>query len=187
MKEVKDALKILIQGESDAVDHYFMFSEQATKEGYNNIALLFKALAMAEKIHIKNHLNALGEEFEIKKNINTSVLSTKENIDLALNGEKVESRKLYPKLIKSIRKYNKSEYGKVAKLSMTWAKLAEKEHAKLLKIAYASLSKSQDMVFETLSVCNVCGNVVIDQKKDEECKICGHDSIFFETVTKDIL
>ena len=187
MTEVKKALRTLIQGETDAVNFYMEFSKVAKQEGFQNISTLFKALAKAEEIHIKNHYNALGEEFVVKKTGVIPTQSTLKNINFALSGERKESKKLYPKLIKSIKKYLNTEFGKVAKLSMTWAKSAEKEHAKLLKMALKSLSKGCDMTYDKITVCTVCGNVIIDQTSDKECIVCGHDSIFFQSVDKVVL
>ncbi|MGL1891764.1 MAG: rubrerythrin family protein [Spirochaetaceae bacterium] len=184
MNKVKSALKILIQGESDAVETYLAFANKAEEEGYINISLLFRALIVAERIHIKNHQNALGEDFIPVKNVLESVESTLININTALIGETEENKKLYPKLIKSIKKETSNEYGKVAKLSMMWAQKVEKEHARLLKIAYKSLSKGSDLDFKNILICQVCGNVEINKYNKNECGICGHDSIFFKSLTE---
>ena len=184
MENVKESLRTLIQGESDAVALYSQFMEKARQESFWNIATLFEALIMAEKVHIKNHYNALGEDFVPEVRTFEKSNSTKENLEIALKGEDQESRKLYPKLIKNIKKESKTEYGKVAKLSMTWAKVVEKEHAKLLRIAYKNLIKNKSFDFNTISVCQVCGNIVINKKNDSVCQVCGHDDIFFKAISK---
>ena len=60
---IKNALISALNGEHSAVKKYSEFAEIAQKENYPNIAYLFKSLVYAEKIHIKNHLNALKEDF----------------------------------------------------------------------------------------------------------------------------
>jgi len=185
LNKVKEALQILIQGECDAVENYNEFSIQADIDGLKNISILFKALVMAEEIHIKNHYNALGEEFSVAKNKAMVVSSTLNNLKASLEGEVEENKELYPRLIKSIKKECSDEYGKVAKLSMTWAKSAEKEHAKLLKLAYKSLKSGKDIAFDHISICQVCGNIVLNMDSSKECSICGHDSFFFESITVD--
>lgn len=186
MNKVRRALKILIKGENDAVVLYGQFLDQAKLEGYNNIATLFEALIMAERIHIKNHYNALGEEFIPVKSEIKQIGSTLENLITALTGEAYENKKLYPQLIKSIKKECSNDYGKVAKLSMMWAKIVEKEHARLLKSAFKSLKSGNDILFDNISICQVCGNVVIDKIADKECTVCGHDHIFFKTISQGI-
>lgn len=182
MDNVKDALKTLIDGERGAVQMYTAFGEKAKEEGFENIALLFKALVAAEKIHIKNHLNALGEEYNKIVSEEISVKSTMENVEQALKGEVEENKHLYPRLIKSIKKSCGEMYGKVARLSMVWARDVEKEHAKLLNKALKSLKTGSDISFEKISICQVCGNIVLDDSSEKECAICGHDAIFFQAV-----
>lgn len=183
MTKIKNAFTELIQGEREAVEKYTLFSNVAKDEGFKKISLLFDALIKAEKIHIKNHLNALGEMVPEVEIININVGSTLTNIEEALKGEVKENKSLYPRLIKSIKGEDNTQYGKVAKLSMTWAGKVEKEHAKLLKLALKSVKKGIDINFENVYFCKVCGNVEINWKSEKECKVCGHDSIFFKKIT----
>ena len=180
MIKSKEALKIVIKGETEAVATYKEFANIAEKEGYKNISILFKALIKAEYIHIKNHRNALGEGFtpDIDTDIKTG--STLDNIQAAIIGETEENKKLYPSLIKSIKKELNSEYGKVTRLSLLWASKAEKEHANHLKSALAALKEGKDLEFDAIYICDVCGNVVFDSDANKECEICGHDIIFFK-------
>ena len=46
-------------GESQAHMKYLIFSEVAQKSGMKNIARMFEAIAYAEKVHAKNHLQVL--------------------------------------------------------------------------------------------------------------------------------
>lgn len=178
MEKSKNALKILITGECNAVKTYEAYSLKAKEEGYVKIAALFAALSKAERIHIKNHLNALAEDYTV---VTDEVVagSTLDNIKSAIEGESEESRELYPRLIRSIRSECKTEYGKVARLSMMWARKVEKEHARLLKRAYKALKKGIDFQFQTIYLCQVCGNIELDNLKGDVCDICGHDIQFF--------
>lgn len=185
MEKVKKALKILIDGESSAVKMYSKYSDIALNEGFGNISILFRSLAMAEKIHIKNHFNALGEEYTPVIDEDFKTETTLENIKEALNGEMEENKSLYPKLVKSIKKECKSHEGKVARLSMIWAQKVEKEHAKLLKRALKSIKQGKDFTFNEIYICQVCGNVVLDRKSEKECEVCGHDTLFFKSVRGD--
>jgi len=185
VNSVKEALRTLIKGENDAVALYKQFFEQAKKENLHNIALLFEALVMAEKIHIKNHFSALDEEFIPEKSKNQSIGTTLENLNTALTGEVRENKELYPRLIKSIKKDINTQYGKVAKLSMMWAKNVEKEHAKLLKKAFKSLKKGNDIKLHSISICQVCGNIVVNKNSQKVCDVCGHDDIFFKSIYED--
>jgi rubrerythrin len=180
MEKTKLALKEVIIGESEAVIRYGKFSEVALNEHLPNIALLFKALAKAETVHIRNHLQALKEPFSPKIDDIGATSSTQKNLEDAIKGEIAENKEMYPRLIKSMKKESKELYGKVATLSMTWASKAEKVHADLLKMALKSIKNKKDVEFNLIFVCEVCGNVVIDGDARVECEICGHDTIFFK-------
>ncbi len=185
MEKIKEALKILITGETDAVNKYNEFSRKAFEENYNKIGLLFSTLAMAERIHIKNHLNALKEKFIPQLEDVPDVANTIDNIKTAIDNEVNESKRIYPKLIKSIKGECNSEYGKVSRLSMIWAHKAEIEHSKLLKKAYKAVKSGKDMEFENIYFCQVCGNIVLDRKSEKECTVCGHDVQFFKNKSED--
>lgn len=181
--ESEKALKILIEGETSASANYSKFAKKADEEELPTIAALFRALSSAELIHIKNHNKALGsiynptaEPCEIK--------DTLSNLKTAIEGETEENKKLYPSLIKKIKKETKTEKGKVARLTMVWAQKAEAEHAKLLKKAFQSLKSGTDLDAEQIFICKVCGNVLLNKNNKKECTVCGHDFLFFEKVDR---
>ncbi len=60
----KDALLSAFCSESMAHTRYLIFAEIAEREGYPNVARLFKAIARSELIHAKNHYNNLKEYSE---------------------------------------------------------------------------------------------------------------------------
>lgn len=182
MEKTKKALKTLIIGEREAVKKYSKFLKIANEEGFHNTALLFKALVFAEEIHIKNHLNALGEALEEEGVDDTLPGKTLDNLINSLKGEVLENKTLYPQLIKSIKSEVNTQYGKVARLSMMWAQKVENEHAKLLKKAIKAIKSGKDLQFRNIYYCQVCGNVELNWTGKDECKICGHDSIFFKSV-----
>ena len=66
---------------------------------------------------------------------------TIENLANAIKAESHEGKYLYSKLMKNIKNETNTEYGKVANLTMLWAKKVEKEHARILKKALKSLKK----------------------------------------------
>lgn len=182
MEKTKEALRILTTGEMNAVKTYEAFSNKAYEEGYPNVGLLFKALSKAERIHIKNHLHALEEEFSPELD-DVQSASTRENLIAAIQGESEEGKKLYPKLMKYIKSECKTEYGKVARLSMQWALKVEKEHARILKKALKSIKSGNDFSSDRIFLCQVCGNLVLDESPGKGCDVCGHDVQFFNQIS----
>src|SRR4051812_43692012 len=58
-------MQAAFNGESNAHARYLAFSQQADKEGYADVANLFRAAARAEQIHASNHsevIKQLGAE-----------------------------------------------------------------------------------------------------------------------------
>lgn len=177
--ECENALKILIEGETSASALYEKFAVTAEKEGFKNVATLFNALTEAERIHIKNHTRALGKAYKPLPE-DGQVGNTITNLKSAIDGETEENKKLYPSLIKKIKKETKEEKGKVARLTMVWAQKAEAEHAKLLKQALKAVKNGQDLKIEQIYICRVCGNIILNRNGEKECDVCGHDFLFFE-------
>ena len=70
MREMtKKALNDAFTGESMAHMKYLIFSQMAEKEGYKNVARLFKAIAFAEQVHATNHATNLEMIKETKDNL----------------------------------------------------------------------------------------------------------------------
>ena len=65
----EENLKNAFAGESQAHMKYQIFSEKAEEEGFKNIARLFRAIAYAELVHAKNHLNALSAVSQTPENL----------------------------------------------------------------------------------------------------------------------
>ena len=55
----KANLEAAFAGESQAHMRYLIFADKAEKEGFSNVARLFRAVARAEQAHATNHFRAL--------------------------------------------------------------------------------------------------------------------------------
>lgn len=152
-KNLRDAFA----GESMAHIRYLIFSEVADKEGYPNIAKLFKAIAYAEYVHAKNHYKTLNE-----------VKDTLNNLEVAINGETYEVEEMYPAFIEVA----KLQGEKRAQLGMNYALEAEKIHADLYEKARKAVSERKDLDIKKVIVCPFCGYTVVDEAPDK-CPICG--------------
>lgn len=158
-----DNLKDAFSGESMANRKYLAFAEKADKDGYKQIAKLFRAAAAAETVHAHNHLDILGE-----------IKSTNENLQEAINGETFEFEEMYPGYIKEA---NEEENTKAA-WSFDVANKVEKVHADLYQRALDNMGNNEDVDYY---VCQVCGNTVENEAPDV-CPICGAPKSKFEKV-----
>ena len=55
----QDALVSSYGGESMAHMRYLIFADIAEREGFKNVARLFRAIAFAEQVHARNHYQRL--------------------------------------------------------------------------------------------------------------------------------
>jgi rubrerythrin len=179
----KECLKAGIVAEFQAIHKYQRIAAVAEQAGFRNIAYLFDSLIFAEKIHIRNHRNALEDpsyesEFEVY-----TPQSTLENVRAAIEWELYEGRVMYPGFIKEIKGELDGEFGKVARLSFAWAKKVELNHAKVLKLALHAIKEGKDLEIDNIYVCRVCGNILLTDPK-ESCPVCGHDSRFYKKIER---
>ncbi|MFX0002584.1 MAG: rubrerythrin family protein [Candidatus Hodarchaeota archaeon] len=157
MSKTEEGLKEAFAGESQANRKYLAFAEQADKEGFPQIAKIFRAAAAAETVHAHNHLRALG-----------GIKSTKENIHAAIEGEHYEFTKMYPEFLEAA----KNEGNKQAERTFNYANEVEKVHHNLYNAALESIEKGKDLEKNDLYICPVCG-YTHEGEPPEKCPVCG--------------
>lgn len=164
MSKTTDNLKEAFAGESQANRRYLAYAKQADKEGYAQIARLFRAVAAAETVHAHNHLRILGE-----------IKDTAHNLDEARAGENYESVSMYPEMVAVAEE----EGEKKALTSFKWAWDVEKEHEILFQQALENLgSEAQDV---EIWVCPVCGSTHVGVRP-ERCPVCGTPGDRFDKI-----
>ncbi|MCX5891501.1 MAG: rubrerythrin family protein [Deltaproteobacteria bacterium] len=156
-------LKAAFAGESQANRKYLAFAEKAEKDGYPQVARLFRAAAAAETVHAHNHLKAL-------KAIN----ATPDNLKEAIAGETAEFREMYPGMIAAAQ----AEGHKEALRSFEFANAVEQTHAQLFEKALANLEKKK---LVDIFVCAVCGHTVEGEPPDN-CPVCKALKKFFKKI-----
>jgi rubrerythrin len=164
MSKTEEYLKEAFAGESQANRKYLAFAEKAEKDGYRQVASLFRAAAEAETIHAHNHLRALK-----------GVKSTKENLEEAISGEIYEFKEMYPKMIEAAE----TEANKVAERTFRYANEVEKIHAQLYQMALDSLETAQEDY--PYYVCPVCGYTA-EKEAPEQCPVCGAKGSLFKRI-----
>jgi rubrerythrin len=153
MTKSEKNLQEAFAGESQANRKYLAFAKQAEKEGYPQVAKLFRAAAAAETVHAHSHLKQLG-----------GIKSTKENLETAVSGEAFEFKEMYPQMIKDAE----AEGNKGALRSFNFANEVEKVHHDLYKKALDTLGKNEETDYY---VCDICGYTAEGSAPDE-CPVC---------------
>lgn len=155
MPSTSENLSTAFAGESMANRKYLAFAKQAEKDGFKNVASLFRAAAEAETIHALGHFHAMD-----------GVKSTLENLEYAIKGETYEHEDMYPPMFDQAQK----EGHKAAKM-FKWAMEVEKVHADLYKAALEAVRTGKDIDSEVW-LCPVCGHLEF-KTPPEKCPACG--------------
>jgi rubrerythrin len=171
---------------------YNAFSEKAEKEGYRQIAKLFKALATAESIHARNFENVLDEAgIDVEKTIpEFKVETTEKNLQLAIEEEIMDIDSTDPGYIEESLNSEITKANDV--FSAVWE--AEKTHKNLLVLIYdvlmtkafkvndvakesapsrENLATIEDLFSKTnYYVCPIDGRVFDSSNVTEKCNTC---------------
>lgn len=167
-------LKTAFVGESQANRRYLLFADKADQEGQSQIARLFRAVAAAETVHAKRHLDAMDgasravAEALANEGQTNSAQSTRDNLTAAAAGEYYEFTQMYPPFIKEAEKEDNLR----ARISFDRANSVEKIHHSLFEAALKALEANQPLKAEAYYVCGVCGYTVAGEAP-EKCPICG--------------
>ena len=164
MSKTNEDLKAAFAGESQANRRYLAFAKQAEKEGYPQIAKLFRAVAAAETVHAHNHFRALG-----------GVGSTTENLKAAIAGENYEVITMYPEFIDDAE----MEGEKKATTTFKWAWEVEKQHEQYFQLALETLGAEAKEI--EIYVCPVCGSTHFGAPPGK-CPICSTPGNRFERI-----
>lgn len=152
-------------GEAKAYFRLLAYAEKADEEKIPQIALLFRAIADAERVHATRQLN-LVKDIVVK--------DTDTNLEKSFQREKSISENEYPDFLNDAEQEGES----AAALVFSQARDAEGFHAKLYERAIMNLIKNKVKAYH---VCQVCGYVT-DKKIPAKCPVCGAPKEKFKSI-----
>jgi len=165
MPTTMENLAVAFAGESQANRKYLAFARQAEKEGFAQIAKLFRAAAEAETLHAHAHLANMG-----------GVGTTVQNLEAAVKGETYEFTEMYPPMVKQAL-----TEGHKARQMLGLALAAEKVHAGLFQQALEAMRSGKDLSQMDVYLCPVCGDLEFGAAP-EACPICGAPKARFQKI-----
>lgn len=156
-------------GESMARNKYDFFAKIAKKEGYEQIANIFKETADNEKAHAKLWFKYLN---------GGSLGDTVSNLAAAAAGEHYENSEMYVRMAETAREEGFKEIARKFEMVGEIEKSHEERYLKLLKnIQEAKVfARGEEKVW----VCLECGRVHVGKTAPEVCPVCGHPQAYFE-------
>lgn len=152
--ELEACLKAAFAAESKAHVRNQAFAGRADREGYPQVARLFRAVAEAERVHASEYL----------KYLEGVVGDTQQNLKTAFEHEIKANTEEYAPLIKQAIESKREDVS----WSLIRSRDVEKRHADLYKAALSAMAVDRDVKY---SVCQVCG-YVFDGALPERCPVC---------------
>jgi len=160
-RKTPENIRNAFAAEAKAHFRLLAFAKRAAEEGYPQIASLFRAIAMAESAHARNHFALLEK-----------VGTTEDNLKLSFEKETYVNDVAYPEFLKDAW----AEEDKNAIWFFTKARNSEERHARLYKQALTDMMADRKADFY---VCSYCGWVE-EGGAPEECPNCTNKAEFYE-------
>jgi len=164
-KKTKENVYTAFIGEAKAYFRLLAYAEKAEEEDVPQIALLFRAIAEAERVHATRNLNLVKDIL---------VKDTDTNLKKSFKREKSISENEYPEFIKDAERDGE----KTVALAFSQARDAETFHLKLYERAIYHVIKDEIKAYH---ICQVCGYVT-DKSIPNKCPICGATKEKFKTL-----
>ncbi|MDR1898397.1 MAG: rubrerythrin family protein [Treponema sp.] len=156
-------------GESQARNKYTYYASKAEKEGYHQIAGIFRETAENEKEHAKIWFKLLH---------GNDIPDTASNLADAAGGENYEWTDMYEGFAKTAAEEGFSEIAALFRLVGAIEKEHEARYRKLLDNVKGGLVFSRDG--EQIWQCSNCGHIVVGKKAPQTCPVCKHPQAYFE-------
>lgn len=154
-ERTEEDLAQAFSAESKASIRNEAFARKAEKEGYRQIARLFRAVSEAESVHAHRYLRLMRGK----------IGSTEENLETAFQNEIKAHVDEYPRLIKNA--FDKGQ--RVLERAFSQSRDVENRHAELYKRAMNDMLQERETGYH---VCQVCGYISEDEPP-ESCPVCG--------------
>ena len=171
-------------GESQARNRYTYFASAARKEGYEQIANIFAETAENEKEHAKVFFKHLqGGEVEITAPYPAGVIGkTKENLEAAAAGEKMEWTTIYANFAKTAKTEGFAEVADSFEQISKVEKFHEARYRKLIaNVAKKTVFKKGKAVKWH---CINCGYIAEGTKPPKLCPACQHPQSYYEILAE---
>lgn len=160
-------LQAAFAGESQATNKYTYFASVAKKEGYEQIAEIFRKTSANEQYHAKMWLRELE-----------GIGTTAENLTAAAEGENFEWTDMYERMAREADEEGFAEIAAAMRGVGAIEKHHEERYRKLLKNVEDGVvfSREGDCIWQ----CRNCGHIVVGKKAPELCPVCKHPQAYFE-------
>jgi len=188
MKDTIQNLAKAFIGESQARNRYTFYAKVAKKEGYEQIAAIFRETAEQEREHASQLFKLINElkkdssedlnEIKVEAAAPTTLGTTAENLKAAMAGENYEHTTMYPEFAKKAKEDGLPQIEARLKAIAKAEEHHEEWYQKLLKeVEVGTVFKKEE---ETIWVCRECGYVHVGKEPPEVCPSCSHPQAYYQ-------
>ena len=181
-------LKAAYESEKAASEHYVGFSRIAVEEKYPNIAYLFSAFAVSEKIHAENYkriLTTLSSKLE-EPQFEVLISDTRTNLIKAAESELKKIKNTYRNFLAQLKEESHDQ----AVISCMYAWKSHRQHRRQIKEIqkyskqfFGAVAKKIEGMELDFHVCQVCGST-IDEAPKTPCDICNYPNSHYQKVIR---
>ncbi|EKE21981.1 MAG: rubrerythrin [uncultured bacterium] len=187
-KTIENLTKAFI-GESQARNRYSMYAKIAKNEGYEQISAIFEETADQEKEHAKQLFKMINElkkesgenkyeEITVESSAPTTLGTTLENLQAAINGEHYEYESMYPEFSATAKEESLT---KISARLMFIGK-AEAHHKERYLKLLANLQNITTFKKEAEAewTCRKCGYAHTGKNAPDRCPACDHPVAYYQ-------
>jgi len=184
---IKNLVKAFI-GESQARNRYSFYASVAKKEGFEQIAEIFRITAENEKEHASTLFKLINElkkekgeeldEIKVEAVAPTVLGDTAQNLKAAIAGENHEHTKMYPEFADVAEREGYPEIAARLRAIAKAEEHHEERYRKLLREVEAGTVFKKDR--EVWWVCRECGYIHYGKEPPERCPSCNHPRSYFQ-------
>ncbi len=181
-------LKKAFKSEMLAHKHYVAFTQKALVENYLNIAYLFHALSLSEKIHADNYKRIIGVFGSQAESISVTidVRDTKSNLSRSAEREMEKINITYPGFLITLE----TESCEEAIINCMYSWKSHRQHEEKVEemlrysgFFFGMMAKKIEKKNLDFFGCKICGST-IDEKPKSPCNICNRSLSHYEKVDR---
>ena len=162
-------LMAAFSGESMAHVKYTYYAARASRDGYEQIAALFRETASNEREHAEIWFKLLHDG---------EMPQTTVNLKDAASGENYEWTEMYASFAETAREEGFDRISSLFEMVAKIERSHEERDRKLLSNIEEGIVFSRDG--DTVWICRNCGNIVIGGAAPKLCPVCSHAQAYFE-------
>ncbi len=160
-----------------AHEHYVGYTQKALQEELGNVAHLFHAFSISERVHAENYqriLKTLGRELE-RATVDLHIADTRANLRQAAENELEKIEAVYPDFLSELEA--ESHEGAIVNCMYSWK--SHRQHERKIReltrfkgfFVGTAVGKIERLKLY-FHICMVCGST-IDREPSSPCDICN--------------